>query len=113
MELVIHGMTVILLLGYTLIRLSGFDGPAKDKWPQNIASPGCEFYTTENTNSIPHTLEGIAEKIVVDQRHAKSTDRSRRMGMFLRGCDEQRPVVVRVYGFIKSCSLTGNGDWTG
>lgn len=90
----------------------GSDGVARDKWPQNMAGVADEEFTPHN--SIPASLEGIAEKTVVDKRRARVTDRTRRMGIFLRTDDDvQRPVSIKVYGFIKSCNLIGNGDWKG
>lgn len=92
----------------------GNDGPARDKWPQNIAYRNPEDILMTDVNTIPYTLEGIAEKMVVDRRSVRVTDRGRRMGLFLRSEDnQQHAVTVKVYGFIKSCSLMGNGDWKG
>lgn len=90
----------------------GSDGLACQSWPQDLADEGYQVAT--QTNSIPFTLEGIAEKTVVDRRHTRVTDRTRRMGIFLRTSDDvQQSVNVRVFGFIKTCSLVGNGDWKG
>lgn len=62
---------------------------------------------------IPCTMEGIAESVVLEQYRNRPTDRTRRMGIFLPQGEKQKVVSVKVYGFVKTCNLLGNGDWKG
>lgn len=62
---------------------------------------------------LPCTVEGIAESVVLEQYRNRPTDRTRRMGLFFPQCERQKVVSVKVYGFVKSCNLLGNGDWKG
>lgn len=95
------------------LKSPGNDGPARDKWPQNIAVPHQADPGTINVTTIPHTLEGIAEKTVVEARQTRTSDRTRQTGIFINDGEEQQAVFVKVYGFIKSCTLQGNSDWKG
>ena len=86
----------------------------RDLWPANIgqyrAADG--IARDENVRVFSTTLESIAEQCIVDQINTRTSDITRKRGLFLRGSGE-RNVAIVFYGFVKSVDAEGTGDWQG
>lgn len=84
-----------------------------EHWPGSLAVLGMGVDDMSCTESIPCTLEGVAENIVIERYRGYVTDRARRLGIFSGSHDEQTHVSLRFHGFIKRSDLQGYGNWNG
>lgn len=107
-----HGVLILIQVKTTHILLSGFVGLAEEHWPRELIPTSIEKYMTGRLD-VPHTVEGIAERIFIEPHHHKGTDKGRHLGIFDADKPEQAPMSTKFYGFIKNISIAGYGNWNG
>ncbi|KAF7789656.1 hypothetical protein EIP86_000602 [Pleurotus ostreatoroseus] len=92
---------------------TGIPGLARDYWPAGISTRVDMSEDPAALETIPCSLEGVAENVVIEPYKKQGTDRSRRLGIFSSKHAEQTHFSVKFHGFIKREELKGYGNWNG
>ena len=73
---------------------------ARSLWPLRIAYVASDSDPNDEAEKIPQTWEDMCQQFKVERKPEGSLDYSRRFGVFWNN-DEQKPVQIRVWGFVK------------
>ena len=96
--------------------LSGSTGIASEAWPANLVTLARgQGLGGAALKTIGYSLEELSEVLLVEPYEARTSDKRRHIGIFMRDEDTegQKLVEVKLYGFVKEINLGSGGDWRG